>query len=254
MPVLPWAETPTGSPPKTPRELTPSARRAIWTEPRVRRWWLLAIIIFVLFAAYTIEQVLIRNDEVKLIKSGMFITARLLSAENRNKDQQTQPTDLAHLMLNLPGGAMEVTGYLYNPWMVGHEVTVHVDPQDHNHWTDRTEPTSVLDSLFVGILVSPLVPGLFIVAYLKMRATQQVWQNGTAQLAVISERKQSPIAPMSYAIRCSLQVSRDKKLFNVFVPKTGSGLKAGDLIWVMMPQKKGPPLSGLWMGCGSVQA
>jgi len=248
MPVISVQDEPA----KPPRALTAQARRAIFTEPRVRQWWMLAVAVLVLFAVYTVERVLVRNDEVKLIRDGMIVTARLASAENRNKDQMTTPTDQVHLMLNLPTGVEEVTGYLTKQSLVGHDVSVRVDPGDHTRWTDRTEATPLLESLLVGIMVSPLVPVLFIMAYLKLRNMQKVWQTGTAQIAVISDRRQSPIAPMSYSLRCSLQNGNDKKLFDVFVPKAGKDLAEGGLIWVIVPVKKGSPLAGLWMGCGSV--
>jgi hypothetical protein len=83
---------------------------------------------------------------------------------------------------------------------------------------------------------------------------QKVWQSGSAMVGVVFDRKQSPIAPLAYAIRFSLQGGNDKKLYSVFVPKVGYGLSRGDLIWVIMPGKRGLPLAGLWMGCGSVRA
>jgi hypothetical protein len=102
------------------------------------------------------------------------------------------------------------------------------------------------------MLVLPLVPVVVVVGYMQARKLLNTWQSGSAVPAVIFDRKQSPIAPMSYAVRCSLANSRNKELFTVFVPRHGYGLEKGDMIWVITPLKKGRPLAVLWMAGGSV--
>jgi hypothetical protein len=247
-PVIPVRGISATAPAKPPRELTPHVRRMIWIEPRVRRWWLMAFIILVLFAAYTTQRVWARSEESALIRDGLKVTAKLVFAETRNNNQMAEPGDNVQLELKLPGGVEQVVGTITAQAVVTKNITVRVDPKDHGHWTDRTEPTPLLDSLFVGILVSPLVPALFVFAFVHMRLMRSVWEKGGAQMAVIHERKQSSIAPMSYVVRCSFQDHWDKKLFNVYVPRVGYGLGKGDLIWVVTPTKKGSPLAALWIG------
>jgi hypothetical protein len=248
-PVIPVRDISGSAPPKPPRAVTPRIQRAIWNEPRVRRWWLLAIAIFVLFTAFSIDRVMARNAEIALIQHGLVVKATLAGADNRNTGQAVNSSDTVHLLLNFPGAAPEqVTGSLTYASMVGKTLTLRVDPADHNHWTDRTDPPPLLDSLFVGLLVSPLVPLLLVMSWLSMRAMRTVWQTGSAVPAVVSERHQSPIAPMSYAARCSLQNHRDQKIFTVYIPRIGYGLATGDLIWVIVPVRTGPPLAALWIG------
>jgi hypothetical protein len=242
------------TPANPPRALTRPVCRVIWSEPRVRRWWLLAGIILVLFTAYTVQRVWARNEESALIRNGLKVSAKLVFAETRNNNQLAEPGDNVELELNLPTGVEKVAGTITAPAVVTKNITVRLDPKDHSRWTDRTEPPPLLDSLLVGILVFPLVPALFVFAFLNMRRMRSVWQTGPASIAVIYERKQSAIAPMSYVVRCSLQNHRDKQLFDVYVPRVGYGLGKGDLIWVIMPVKKGQPVAALWMGeeAGSV--
>jgi hypothetical protein len=131
--------------------------------------------------------------------------------------------------------------------MTGDTITLHVDPKDPTRWTDRSEPTPLLASLIVGLIALPIVPLLAVFGILQQRGFQRTWQKGTAALAVVHERKQSPIAPMSYALRCSMQDLRTRELFTVYVPRIGNGLEKGDVIWVITASKKGNALAALWM-------
>ncbi len=236
-----------------PRAITSVEKRAIFIEPHVRRWWLLLLLIVFVFVGYTFNRLWERDDEIKLLTHGLTVKAYLSGAENKNKGQLTNANNFAQLQLQLPNGPETVTGVLVNPTVVGTSVTVHVDPQDHSHWTDRTEPTPLIEAWLVGFIFSPLLPLALLLAILKTLEAQKVWRTGSAQLAVVYDRKQSAIAPMSYMVRCSLQNQTSKDLFTVYVPRSGAHLRAGDLIWIITPVRKGPALAGLWMGRGSVQ-
>jgi hypothetical protein len=103
----------------------------------------------------------------------------------------------------------------------------------------------------IGLFVLPLIPIVLLAGYAQVRSLLNLWKNGVSAVAVIYDRKQSPIAPMSYALRCSLQGNRQKTLFTVFVPRIAYGLEKGDLIWVITPPKKGRPIAALWIPGGS---
>ena len=248
-PVLRTVETPPSSaPPNPPRPVTSQVRRLIWLEPRVRRWWLLGVLIFLMFACYAGDRLYARLEDSRLIRHGVVLHAKIVAAENKVINHPVGPDDVVQLQFTWPDGSQDtVTGQLALTGVVGGEVRVHVDPADHTHWTDRHAPISLIDTLLIGILVLPLIPAVVAVAWVQARALMVTWQNGSAVPAAIFDRKQSPIAPMSYALRCSLSNNRKKELVTVFVPRAKSGLDKGDLIWVIAPTKKGRPLAAMWM-------
>jgi hypothetical protein len=235
-------------PAKAPRPLTAEARRSILLEPRVRRWWYMGLMTLLMFAAFCADRLWARHTETELIRTGQVVTAKIAYADNKQNNQPFSSSDKANLIVMFPGGNEELDGvYLTDGGMTGHTITLHVDPRDHSRWTDRSEPTPLLASLIVGLIALPIVPLLLAFGVRQRRAMQRIWQNGTAALAVVHERKQSPIAPMSYALRCCMHDLRTRDLFTVYVPRIGNGLEKGDLIWVITAAKKGNPLAALWM-------
>jgi hypothetical protein len=208
----------------------------------------MVIMTLLMFAAFCADRLWARHVESELIRTGQVVSATILGAENKQKNQPFLSSDKATLLLHFPTGDEELEGvYLTDGGMTNSTITLHVDPKEHGRWTDRSEPTPLLASLIVGLIALPIVPLLLALGIAQQKALQRIWQNGTAALAVVHERRQSPIAPMSYALRCSMQDLRTRDLFTVYVPRIGNGLEKGDIIWVITAPKKGNPLAALWM-------
>jgi hypothetical protein len=238
-------------PPVAPRALTPLARRRAWTEPAVRTWWLIAVAVLLLIVIFAFDRIWSWGVENKLIKSGTSIQAKVIEANGQQVSNLKQPPDSPvqiefdwHGQVQRPRGFLEGwTTYI----VVGQPVPVRVDPNDPARWTARTESTSLGTALFVGVMFLPVVPLLLAIAWLKHRRILRTWQNGEATQAVVLERNQTPIAPLSYTIRCSLRDRRDKRIFTVFVPRSGASLQKNDLFWLILPQSKsGTPVSAMW--------
>ncbi len=235
-------------PPISPRGITPADRHALRTEPRVRRWWIMAICITLICAAFCADRFWARHSETLLIRDGLSVTATITRVENKVANQPFFASDHAFLSADVPGkGVVEYDGYLVNGGITGGKTVIHVDRNDPTQWTDRSTPTPLLDSLFVGLLALPVVPLLLLFGYLQLRKLRLLWKTGSSSLAVVFEKKISPIAPRSYAVRASLADSRDRKLFTVYVPRAGMGLDRGDSIWVITGKNKQQPLAALWM-------
>jgi hypothetical protein len=252
-PVLPTQELPpSAAPPNPPRPPTPMTRRLAWLEPRVRRWWLAAILVLIMFGGFAGDRLWARQVEYRLIHSGLTVQAKIVGAENKINNQPVGAGDMVRLQLTLPDKTEEdQTGPLSQPAIVGNFITVHLDPADHSRWTDRSEATPLLDSLLIGLFALPLIPLLLWISYRQMLLLMRTWRNGSPAVAVVFDRRHSPIAPMSYTLRCSLQNHKRKDLFTVYVPRIAYGLEKGDLIWVILPPKKGYIIAALWMAGGS---
>jgi hypothetical protein len=246
-----------------PRPLDPPIRRLIWLEPRVRRWWLAGFLVLLIFGAYSADRFYARQLEYHLIHDGITVQAKVIAAENHAVQQPVEPGDPVRLEFTFPDPASpeakstepkteDVTGMLTLPAVVEGFITIHIDPADHTRWTDRNEPTPLLDSLLIGSAGLPLIPLFVLLAWFEASGLLRTWENGLAIVAVIYDRRHSPIAPKSYVLRCSLQNKRQGDLFTVYVPRRSHGLERGDLIWIISPVKKGKHLAVLWMTGASV--
>jgi hypothetical protein len=208
----------------TPRAITPLIKRRVWLEPSVRRWWLLGILILLMFGAYAGHCLWDRHMEGNLIRNGVTLTATIIQADYKVGHMPLSPVDMVKLELPFPDQADTATGHLSSNNYLQGTVVVHVDPADHSHWTDRTTPTPLLDSLLLGLLGLPIIPVMLALGYRESRALLHTWKNGSVIPAVIFDRKHSPIAPMSCRLRCNLINSRQKLLFTVYVPQVRKGL------------------------------
>src|SRR2546423_15682013 len=70
-------------PPAAPRPMTPLARRRAWTEPTVRVWWLIALGILLLIAAYVADRAWAWRGRNKLITDGTPVTAKIVEANGQ---------------------------------------------------------------------------------------------------------------------------------------------------------------------------
>ncbi len=208
----------------------------------------MALLTLLMFGAFAGDRLYARQSEIELISHGAAVTATITYAENKQNHQPFTSSDKCALTVNWPGNPETLSDvYLTNGGTTGATIMLHVDKTDHTRWTDRSEATPLLDSLFVGLLALPVLPVLLLLGMREMLSLRKLWQNGSAALAIVSDRRQSPIAPQSYAVRCSLREARRRDLFTVYVPRVGSGLQKGDVIWVITSAKKGQPLAALWM-------
>ncbi len=234
-------------PPPAPRPLTPLAARRAWTEPTVRRWWLLAAAVLLAIGAYAADRLAARHTENRLIESGVAVPAHVVrTVAHATPGQTALADDVVDVTFDWHGQPTPGSGTLTRSTLIGATIPIHVDPADPTVWTDQAEPTPLLNALFVGLLLLPLVPALGAIAWADRRAVARAYRLGRPALAVVADRRQVPIAPMSFAVRCSLRDGTDRRLRTVYVPHAGRTLAKGDDLWVIVPARRGRWLAALW--------
>jgi hypothetical protein len=216
-------------------------------------WWLLALAILVMTLVFAVDRVWAWHTESQLISNGLAINAKVTEVNGQAITNLRQPGNSpATLVFDWRGQPQQVRGILEDRAdsdyvVVGQTVPIRVDPNDPNNWTARTQPPSLAQSLFVGLFMVPLALVLLPVAALKRNHLLQTWQNGQASLAVVIQRQQAPLAPLSQAIRCGLRDGRDRRVFTVFVPRGAATLRKNDLLWIVMPNaKSSKPVAARW--------
>ena len=237
----------THPPPNPPRPLTPAAARWAWTEPAVRLWWLMALAVLAMILGYAADRLWARHVENRLIADGVPVAAKVLNTPVHATPGQTADAgDPVAVSFPWQGQPTRASGSLTRSSLIGNTIPIHVDSADPTNWTDQTEPTPLDHALFVGLLLLPIAPALAAVAAVRRRSVLRTWRLGTAALAVVADRRQVPIAPLSYAVRCSLRDGGDRRLRTVYVPSAGRTLTKGDALWLVVPPRRGRPLAAMW--------
>ena len=232
---------------RTPRQLTPRAKRRSWNELPVRIWLILAIAVAFITAYFTIDKYFSGRYERWLITQGLPLSAELNRIQGtRDKSQSFKRTDrlLVELNYDVPGHGKQlyVEGWLsqlpHRPpppeIRVGQMIPVRVDPNRPKVWTDRTEPVPWVAEYTIVLLLLPLLALLALVALLRRRQVVNVWRRGEAAAAVVVDHKQSATAPFSRVIRFTFADGRDRRVWSTLHPAKGAPAP-GETMWVVFP-------------------
>ena len=234
-------------PPDPPRPLTPLAARRAWAEPTVRPWWLMAAAVLLAVAAYAVGRGVVRSGENRLITAGTPVVTKVLGTPDHTvPGQAVKVGETVTLAFDWHGQPRTVVGTLAHDATVAGPMAIRVDPADPTVWTDATEPTPLARSLVVGLVVLPVVPLLLLVAVWRRAGVARTYTLGRLADAVVADRRQTPVAPLSFAVRCSLREGGDRRLRTVYVPRAGRSLAKGDVIAVLVPTGRGRIVSALW--------
>lgn len=229
----------TEPPPPTsvPRAITPLVARRLWIEPGVRFWWLSAAVLLVIAGAGAFEQFFTWKEENRLIKQGVTVSAEVIEAGGLSmRDKKTEPDSPVVLKFTFGNHEYQVHGHLAGrreTIITGRPVDIRIDPGNPNIWTYRAEPTPLLAAMLGSLLVFPLVVIGLCVAWWRWSRLKRLWKFGPAQIAIVIQARQSALAPLSKLVRCTPRGVGDKRLYNVFVPRSVRSINHGDLLWLI---------------------
>ena len=214
----------------------------------------MAVAAFVLTIGYGIDCVYIWNQNNRLINHGIVVNATIIEGNGLAIPGENVPGE-SPVMIDFPwkGGTQRQRGVLEGRKdfiTIGKTVPIHVSPDDPNTWTYRTENSPLAHALLLFFPLLPVPELLLVIAILRRGQLLKVWRSGEAAIAVVAERRQSPIAPGVYTLRCSLRDRRDRRLFLVHVPRSKSAPQKGDSLWVIIPApgQGGKPIASSWFG------
>ncbi len=239
-------------PPLPPRPMTALANRRCWTEPTVRLWWLLGALILGMILVYSADRLWTWMADNRLIQHGTVVSAKVIEANGTTiPSQKYPPNSPVKLQFDWHGETQTVDGFLEDRptsdyIIVGSEVPIRVDPNDPTNWTYRSQITGIGETLFVTWILLPIPPLLLAFAMLKRNRMRKIWSSSSAVLAVVSSRRQTPIAPRSFSVQCSLLDRSDKRLYVVYVPAEGGKLGKGDLLWILPARGNTRPAAAMW--------
>jgi hypothetical protein len=239
------------APPPVPRAITPLVAKRSWFEPRVRVWWIIAVIISSFFGSLIVEEVRSWMLERRIVAEGTLVKAKVTRAGDYVISTQTAYPD-AEVALEFE---YEKTTYDVTGRLAGRKegirpqsfVDIRIDPADPNKWTYRTDPPALGQKLLAPLMVLPVAGALLAVAAIKRNRLLKTWTTAPAKLAVVVSMKHTALAPAANTVQCAIPEDRDKKLYTVFLPPNVK-LRKGAILWLLPPSHgKGPPIAPVTM-------
>jgi len=232
--------------PTVPRDITPFVRRRAWTEPRVRAWWLLAMVLLVIAITFGLQEYLAWSKLHSAIASGVTVPTTIVRTEEFGQRKFSSNTRMI-LRYEYNGKTYEPHGTLegLDRFVTeGEVVPVHIDPNDPENWTSRNGVPSLAVAMIATILVAPVAIVAGLVAMMARAAVLKTYRTGALTPATVTVNKQTPLAPRSRAIVCTL--ASGGRSIEVFVPPPLAKLAPGESIDLLLPPRGGRPLSAAW--------
>lgn len=230
-------------PPPAPRELNPIARRRSWGEPRVRTWWLLAIVVTVAMVAIATDRFLQARIAAYRVAHWFRTDAKVVQINtSRRPSLVAPPGDTPPAILNYAdqtGKRRETLGTIHpidDAIKMQQTLPILVDPEHPDVWTDKVTVEPLMSRLSLAFILSPLWLLLVAGALFMRYGTLRLWRSGRAQQAIVLDSRNTAAAPMCRAVRCVLQTGRQDQVFQVIVPSRRANYKAGDVLWVIVPR------------------
>jgi len=230
------------------RPITTFVRRRAWSDPRVRSWWVLALVLLVIAAYLAVVQYRDWSRLHRAVSSGVIVPARVDREEWDNRvGKKVSPGATVGITYKYNGVTYTQEGTLYglNTFaIVGQDVPVHIDPKDPSNWTARNDTPSLAVAMVGALLVLPTAMLAGLLAVFARHKVLATYRHGQAVALTVASNRQTPLAPRSRAIKCALPPSG--RLIEVFVPGAMASLAEGETVTVIVPPRGGRPIAAAW--------
>jgi len=248
-PSRPSSRTAGPAPGETPRQITQRGRHRSWAEPRVRAWWLLALLTLAAILVSATETSLEWYRQWKLFNDGQAVWGQIIGPSKDTSPRQriTKPNELILFRYEYNGKTYferhtpphRNDGY----YETGDKLTIHVDPADPRRFTPEAEVRPLLPNLIATFVLLPFVIGLGTTAIVLRWRILRLWASGTAMEAVVTACRQSASSPRSRLCICALanqanptaDVVRSERIpLRVAIPYAAGIPAPGDLLWLIV--------------------
>jgi hypothetical protein len=226
-------------------------RRRSWSESAVRRWLILTLIVALVAAYFVTQQIVAGMIERRLITHGREVEARIEEVGLRRTTAALREGEQLTVTLSYPAANGEprlTTGELVAEQAgtinVGDMITIRVDPDDPNTWTNRTRSRPWSQQLTAAIILLPLLALAGGMVWLRRRQVLRTWRDEPAMPAVVVETKQSAIAPNSRVVRFVLEEGDDRRVWSTLHPSSGAPRKGDPITVICAPSNPAMALMG----------
>jgi hypothetical protein len=178
------------------------------------------------------------NHERWLINHGVVVRAVVQQAADQTIAGREQPPDAICILsfdwhgqsyTTRPDRLAGRTDFIAPKDMV----TIYVNPDDPADWTSLAHPGPLLPRMLGAAVAFGAALAAGLVTCLYYFRTMRRWKTAPAIEALVLESRNTAIAPLSTAIKCTPIDENDKRLFTVFVPRRDVVVKPGETITVL---------------------
>jgi hypothetical protein len=235
------------APSAPPRELTDLVRRRSLQEPRVRFWWLTALVLLAVAIGFLVHDLSRRQEELHIVNSGVPISATVIAVGEGEVEGRANlsPEYPATLQYFYDGQEYDEKGFLEgrtDPISLKQTVPIKIDPASPKNWTYLTTTPPIGPAFLSALLVAPFALGPLLISYLLRRRLLRTWQTGMANPFAVEAISQTALAPSSRAVRCRPLEGSSRQILTVFIARRTADPKPGDLLWLIHPPGKSSPV------------
>jgi hypothetical protein len=229
-----------GRPPERPREVGHAALKRSWTEPNVRTWCVVALLILAAAVGVGLSQLIAWRHDTRLNRIGVLIDATLIGGEMVSRRGEKVPAGRdAFLRFTYQGKEHVIRGRMpmgsISFYVDGSTIPIRIDPANPEDWTFRVTLPPLVQEMIGAILLAPMGLVLTLAALMARWRVLRVWRDGTAREAVVIGFRKTALAPSSRIARCANVHGTDKRIFSVLISKHEASLKVDDTLWVVSP-------------------
>jgi hypothetical protein len=241
-PVGPSGAAATSALASPPRPSTPLARRRAWGDIHVRFWWLSALGVIAVMTYFTVWRITDALNDRAIIRGGQVVQTTIASVNGgATPGYAVLRHERVPVILNgkLPDGRpMSFAGQLSvaaGYAKVGQPLTIRVDPNDAERWTDRTEVVPWVQELALTLMFLPVIAALLIAALVMRGKILRVWRDGAVVDGEIVELRTYAIAPLSRRVKYKLlSGSSERRLFSALWPNRAGPLAVGQRVKLLV--------------------
>jgi hypothetical protein len=227
--------------PRRPRKITPLVRRRAWGDIHVRFWWLSALGVIAVMAYFTVWRVTDALRDRAIIQQGHIVQTTITSVDGGTTPgyavlrHERVPVTLSGKLpdgrsMTFAGALPVAAGYA----KVGQPLTIRVDREDPERWTDRTAAVPWVQELALTLMFLPVIAALLAVAFFMRRKILRVWREGAVVDGEVVELRTYAIAPLSRRVKYKLTDPAERRLFSALWPNRAGTLAVGQRVKLLV--------------------
>ncbi len=209
-------------------------------EPRVRLWWMAALLLLLIAIAWSARQYLAWHRQTSLVRAGTQLEAVIWQPQDWRAGKPIPNRSIpagaeAVLVWTVDGNEYDGMTTFGRPVLSGQTAPVWIDPANPARWTANGVVSPLRQELVALIVLVPMLLLSALAAWAMRWRVMRIWTDGEAQRAVVVDSRLSALSPRSRQVRCSLLDVADRRLITVTIPVACGVPAKGESFYLLAP-------------------